>query len=80
MAVKIRLARGGKKKSPFYRIVAADERMKRDGRYLEKLGTYDPLNKAVELNKEAAEKWLATGAIASDRAAKLLKKEGVVIK
>ncbi len=64
MAVRIRLARHGAKKSPFYRIVAADGRMRRDGRFLEMLGTYDPRQEpaAVKLNQERVRHWLAQGA------------------
>lgn len=76
MAVKIRLARSGAKKKPFYRLVAADTRMKRDGRFLEKLGTYNPASKELIINKESVEKWLGTGASASETVAKLLNKEG----
>ena len=80
MAVKIRLARAGAKKSPFYRIVAADSRMKRDGRYLERLGTYDPANKEVNIKKDNIQKWLSTGAIATETVAKLLNKNGFDLK
>ena len=68
MAVKIRLARAGAKKRPFYRIVASDARSPRDGRFLEKLGTYDPLVEAdgapgrVELKRDRVEYWLGVGA------------------
>ena len=78
--VRIRLARAGAKKKPFYRIVAADKRFKRDGRFLEKLGTYNPLTKQLEVNKESVEKWLATGASASESVTKLLIKEGFDLK
>lgn len=78
--VRIRLARAGAKKSPFYRIVAADKRMKRDGRFLEKLGTYNPLTKALEINRESIEKWLSEGASASETVVKLLNKEGFNLK
>ena len=76
MAVKIRLARAGAKKKPFYKIVAADSRMKRDGRFLEKLGTWDPINKSLNFSKADVEKWIATGASPTDSVAKLLNKEG----
>ncbi|MGK0289470.1 MAG: small subunit ribosomal protein S16 [bacterium] len=79
MAVKIRLARGGAKKAPFYRIVAADARMKRDGRFLEKLGTYNPSKRDLSLDKEAVEKWLKTGAVPTETVARLLAKEGIQI-
>ncbi len=77
MAVKIRLARYGAKKRPFYRIVAADSRYPRDGRFLENLGTYDPMAEpsGVNLKKERVEYWLAKGATPSDTVNSLLKKE-----
>ncbi len=78
--VRIRLARAGAKKQPFYRIVAADKRMKRDGRFLEKLGTYNPLTKELVINKENIEKWLSVGASASETVTKLLIKEGFDLK
>ena len=67
MAMKIRLARGGSKKRPFYSIVATDSRMPRDGRFLEKLGTYNPLlakddEKRVVMNMERVQHWLSEGA------------------
>ena len=74
------MARAGAKKSPFYRIVAADKRMKRDGRFLEKLGTYNPLTKELIIKRENIEKWLSVGASASDTVAKLLNKEGFNLK
>ncbi len=80
MSVRIRFARTGSKKKPFYRIVAADQRMKRDGRFLEKLGTYNPITKAVELNKESVKKWLSVGASPSDRVNKLLIQNGFDLK
>ena len=75
MAVRIRLARGGRKKMPYYRIVVADSRSPRDGRFIEKIGTYNPLlDKAdpdrIRLQKERALYWLSVGAIASDRVKK----------
>lgn len=74
MAVKLRLARIGKKKAPFYRIVAIDSRKKRDGEYLENLGTYDVLNsKFVQFHEEAVNKWIAVGAEATDSVKKLHK-------
>lgn len=77
MAVKIRLARGGAKKRPYYRIVAADSRSARDGDFIEKLGSYNPLlaktdAKRVVLNKERIQYWLSTGAQPSDRVARFL--------
>ena len=74
--VKIRLARHGAKKKPFYRIVVADERSPRDGRYIELIGTYDPLQNpaGVQINKETLEKWLRNGAQPTDTVARLIKK------
>ena len=77
MAIKIRLARGGSKKRPFYRIVAADSRMPRDGRFIEKLGTYNPLlpkdsDQRVKIDVERVEHWLNLGAQASDRIQRML--------
>lgn len=62
MAVAIRFSRQGKKKSPFYRIVAADKRKARDGRFIELLGTYHPVTKVLKLDAERYEKWLKVGA------------------
>jgi len=78
MAVKIRLARHGTKKKPFYRIVVADGESPRDGRYLENVGTYDPLiNPAkVTLKPERIRYWIDQGALPSDTVRSLLKKEG----
>jgi len=78
MAVKIRLARHGAKKKPFYRIVVADGESPRDGRYLEKVGTYDPiLNPAkVTLESERIKYWIDQGAKPSDTVRSILKKEG----
>ena len=78
MAMKIRLARGGSKKRPFYRIVAADSRMPRDGRFIEKLGTYNPLlpkdsEERVKMDVERVQYWMSKGAQPSARVAKLLK-------
>lgn len=82
MAVKLRLARGGSKKRPFYSIVAADERMPRDGRYIEKLGTFNPMlpkdGDRVVLNKERAADWLSKGAQPTDRVARILDVEGLM--
>jgi small subunit ribosomal protein S16 len=78
MAVKIRLARHGAKKRPFYRIVAADNDFPRDGRFLEKLGTYNPLRDPaeVELNMERVKYWIAQGATPTDTVKMILKREG----
>ena len=80
MAVKIRLTRMGKKKAPYYRIIVADGRAPRDGRFIEAIGTYDPNQEpsAVKIDKEAAEKWLKNGAQPTDVVAKLLKAEGII--
>lgn len=67
MAVKIRLRRAGRKGLPFFQIVVADSRSPRDGRFIEKLGWYDPGKDDFELNTEKLEKWLGKGAIMSDR-------------
>ena len=85
MAMKIRLARGGSKKRPFYRVVAADSRMPRDGRFIEKLGTYNPLlpkdsEERVKLNVERVHHWLAQGAQPTDRIARMLEAAGVTPK
>jgi small subunit ribosomal protein S16 len=79
MAVKIRLARHGATKRPFYRIVVADSESKRDGRYLENVGTYNPLTDPaqVTLKTERVQYWLQQGAIPTDTVKTLLKKEGV---
>ncbi len=79
MPVKIRLARHGKKKKPFYRIVAADIECPRDGRNLEVLGTYNPLidPAKVELKQERIKYWIGQGAIPTDTVKSLLKKEGI---
>ena len=79
MAVKIRLKRMGQKKAPFYRIVVADSRAPRDGRFIEEIGTYDPNVEpsAVTFNEEAAKKWLSNGAQPTDVVAKLLKQAGI---
>jgi small subunit ribosomal protein S16 len=75
MAVKIRLARHGAKKKPFYRVVATDSRFPRDGRFLEVLGTYDPRNKETGLNlkTQAIQKWISRGAQVSDTVRKLMR-------
>ena len=79
MAVKIRLARYGAKKRPFYRIVVADGRYPRDGRFLENVGTYNPMVEPNELSlkKERIEYWLGQGAKPTDTVNSLLKKEGL---
>ena len=85
MAMKIRLARGGSKKRPFYRIVATDSRMPRDGRFIEKLGTYNPLlpkdsEERVKMNIERVQYWLGQGAQPTDRISRFLEAAGVVAK
>ena len=80
MAVKIRLRRMGAKKRPFYRLVAADSRSPRDGKFIETLGTHNPLNGETKLNEEAIMKWLSTGAIPTDTARNILSKAGVMEK
>ena len=83
MAIKIRLTRGGSKKRPFYRVVAADSRMPRDGRFIEKLGTYSPLlpkddPNRVDLNIDKINEWLKKGAQVSDRISRLLENLSVL--
>ncbi|MCG6882422.1 MAG: 30S ribosomal protein S16 [Silicimonas sp.] len=85
MAMKIRLARGGSKKRPHYAIVAADSRMPRDGRFIEKLGTYNPLlpkdsEDRVKMNIERVQYWLGQGAQPTDRIARFLEAAGVAEK
>jgi small subunit ribosomal protein S16 len=79
VAVKIRLKRMGQKKAPFYRIVVADSRSPRDGRFIEEIGTYDPNQEpsAFRIDEEAAKKWLANGAQPTDVVGKLLKNAGI---
>ena len=80
MAVKIRLRRMGEKKNPFYRIVVADSRYPRDGRFIEEIGTYDPLKTPadVKIDADKAKQWIANGAQPTDTVKALLKKEGVL--
>ena len=82
MAVKIRLTRMGDKKSPFYRVVVSDSRVARDGKYIELLGTYDPLKNPAEikLDAEKAKKWLSTGAQPTETAKSLLVQAGIIEK
>ena len=82
MAVKLRLTRMGKKKQPTYRVVATDSHTKRDGEYIELIGTYNPLTKpaTVKLNEEVALKWLGQGAIPSDTVRNLFKEAGIMKK
>ena len=78
MAVKIRLRRMGQKKAPFYRVIVADSRSPRDGRFIEEIGTYDPNNdpSTFNINEEAAKKWLANGAQPTEMVGKLFKLAG----
>ena len=79
MAVKIRLRRMGAKKAPFYRIVVADSRYPRDGRFIEEVGYYDPTKdpSVIKIDEELAKKWLSQGAQPTDTVAKLLKIAGI---
>ncbi len=82
MSVKIRLARGGAKKRPYYRIVVADSRMPRDGRFIEKIGHYNPMmpkdhEERIKIDVEKAAEWIKKGAKPSDRVARFLKDAGV---
>ena len=80
MAVKIRLTRLGKKKTPFYRVVVADARAPRDGRFVEEIGYYNPLTEPAEIkiDAEKAKQWIANGAQPTDTVKALLKKSGIV--
>lgn len=85
MAIKLRLARGGSKKRPFYAIVAADSRSARDGRFIEKLGTYNPLlpkdhEKRIVMDVDRAKDWIAKGAQPTDRVSRFLEAAGAVEK
>ena len=79
MAVKIRLKRMGQKKAPFYRIVVADSRSPRDGKFIEEIGTYDPTKdpSVYKIDEEAAKKWLGTGAQPTEVVGKLFKLAGI---
>ena len=80
MSVKIRLRRRGAKKAPFYRVVAADSRYPRDGRFIEEVGTYDPTKNPSEfkVDAEKAKKWLANGAQPTDTVRALMKLNGIL--
>lgn len=82
MAVKIRLKRMGAKKAPFYRVVVADSRAPRDGRFIEEIGTYNPVAQPAQIaiNEEKALKWLSTGAQPTDTVKNLFSKEGIMQK
>ena len=79
MAVKIRLTRLGSKKAPFYRVVVADSRFPRDGRFVEEIGYYNPLTNPVEIkiDSEKAQKWISNGAQPTETVKSLLKKAGI---
>jgi len=79
MAVKIRLKRMGQKKAPFYRVVVADSRSPRDGRFIEEIGYYNPGTEpgTIKINEELAKKWLSTGAQPTDTVKKLFKIAGI---
>ncbi|KNG79554.1 30S ribosomal protein S16 [Mycoplasma sp. HU2014] len=76
--VKLRLKRIGKKQAPFYRIVAADSRVNRNGKYIELVGTFNPLNNEVKINKELTLKWLQNGAQPTDTVRTLLSQQGIL--
>lgn len=80
MAVKIRLKRMGQKKKPFYRIVVADARAPRDGRFIEEIGYYNPVSqpKEIKIDNEKATKWLGNGAQPTDTVKDLFKKNGII--
>jgi small subunit ribosomal protein S16 len=83
MSLKIRLARGGSKHRPYYNVVIADSRFARDGRFIEKIGSYNPLlaktdEKRVQIDMEKAKEWLAKGALPTDRVARFLGNAGLV--
>ena len=80
MAVKMRLTRIGKKKAPFYRVVIADARAPRDGRFVEEIGYYNPLTEPAEIkiDAEKAKQWIKNGAQPTDTVKALLKKSGIV--
>ena len=82
MAVKLRLKRMGSKKAPFYRVVAADSRSPRDGRFIETVGTYNPIKEPAEVNidEEKAIKWLSEGAIPTDTVRDLFRSQGIMEK
>ena len=82
MAVKIRLTRKGDKKSPFYRVIVADSRAPRDGKFIDIIGTYNPHTDPAEIkiDNEKAQKWLANGATPTETAKQLLIKSGAIVK
>ncbi len=80
MAVKIRLRRMGAKKAPFYRVIVADSRSPRNGRFIDEIGTYDPMTNpsTIKIDAEAAKKWIANGAQPTDTVKALLKKSNII--
>ena len=80
MAVKIRLRRMGAKKAPFYRVIVADSRATRNGKFIEEIGTYDPLTNpsTIKIDADAAKKWIANGAQPTDTVKALLKKSNII--
>ena len=80
MAVKIRLKRMGAKKRPFYRVVIADSRSPRDGKTIDEIGYYNPIDGEIKIKEEDALKWLRNGAIATDTAKNVLSKAGITTK
>ena len=78
MAVKIRFKRLGSKKAPFYRVVVADSRSPRDGRFIEEIGYYNPMSKEVKIDNEKAAEWIKNGAQPTDSVRSLLKKSGAI--
>lgn len=82
MAVKLRLKRMGSKQRPFYRIVAADSRSPRDGKFIETIGTYNPIagNDEVKIDEELAMKWLDNGAVPTDTVRSLFRQQGILAK
>ena len=82
MAVKIRLRRMGQKKAPFYRIIVADSRSPRDGKFIDEIGTYDPNTdpSTINVDAEAAKKWIANGAQPTDTVRSLLSQKGIMAK
>ncbi len=80
MAVKIRLRRMGAKKAPFYRVVVADSRYPRDGRFIEEIGYYNPTTEpaTIKIDADAAKKWIGNGAQPTDTVRAILKKQGII--
>ena len=80
MAVKIRLRRMGAKKAPFYRVIVADSRSPRNGKFIDEIGTYDPMTNAstINIDADAAKKWIANGAQPTDTVKALLKKSNII--